>query len=215
MFIDSFERLILPEEINCLLGTEARNPRNIIRSISNNREIVTNLMSRNAKFLHHIFFLQELAFHRIIDVYMPVSHELAEILIRRDDHHLVLIVLMLMSDRPDNIICLIPLMSEYLHSGSTKNIKNPINLRTEIVRHPVSLSLVLWIYFGSEALTNIRGNYERSIMIFFCESTQKLRHSEDRIHLLSCTSMHLRDSIEHPIDQIVGIDDKECFFRHF
>ncbi len=122
---------------------------------------------------------------------------------------------MLVCDRSDDIVRLISLSGERLDTRRRKESKYTIDLRPEIIRHTITSPLVLGIYLRSETGTHIGRHDECGIRILCCESLQELRYTEYSIHILARSSGHLRNSEEHPIYQIVGVDDEEGFFRHF
>ena len=123
------------------------------------------------------------------------------------------VVLVLVSNRSNDIICLISWTCEYHDICCSEQCKNSFDLRTKIVWHAVALSLVLGIYLLTEAPSDIGRDHHRGIRILIGNSLQELRHSEYCIHGRTIAGRHLWYRIEHAIDEIVGIDDKEGF-RH-
>jgi hypothetical protein len=81
MIIYSFESIEFLEEVLCFFGTKSIDPRNIIRCITDDSEIIPDLVDWNSEFFENIRFFHELAFHRIIDMYMPITDKLTEILV--------------------------------------------------------------------------------------------------------------------------------------
>ena len=75
------ERAIFPEEILCFLRSKSRNSRYIVGRISDDGEIVDDLIGSNCKLCQDRIMIEDLLLHRVVDPYMSIIHELTEVFI--------------------------------------------------------------------------------------------------------------------------------------
>ena len=161
------------------LRSTLRHPRNIIRGIPHQSEIINDLLRVDIKLLLHPLTIQHRISHGVNQAHLGI-HQLCQILIPSRDHHRPTLSTGLTCQSANHIIRLHPRHTQQRQAQSLHQLMQRRNLLTQLIRHRRTVSLILSIEIITKGLTlGIKHHRHMTRLIGIEQATQHIHHAID------------------------------------
>ncbi|MCG3778460.1 MAG: hypothetical protein JW388_1181 [Nitrospira sp.] len=204
-----FDRAKLSNQLHRRFLTDTLHAGNIVRRIAHKPHDLDNARRLHAETLNTVRFTKPFVFYRIVDAHVG-SQELEHILVARDDDDIIPILLRLVREGTDQIVCLMPGLSD---GGDVEGIHDAMdigNLSAHPVRHRWPLRFVVFELRVAQGRPFFVKRHNNSIRLLLANNLQQhRREAEDGVGLKTFGIIHRRQGEEGTIDVRASIDQIE------
>ena len=181
LFQEGIKRAEFLQQLPGRLFAHPRHTGNVVGGVAHKAQEVHHVLGVDAKALLHLGHPEALIFHGVQDGGV-FGHELAQVLVAGDQHHVAALFLVTPRQRAQNVVGLIALQPD---GGDVERLDQPVdvwNLHLQVVRHGRSVRLVIRIHFVPERRTALVKSHAEILRLFLLD--QLLQHVFEAEHRL-------------------------------